>query len=76
MSPRFASLKPREVLRSLGRAGFFVHHASASHFILKHPSQPDLRVTLPMHDKDLKRRTVQSIIHQSGFTPEEFLRLL
>ena len=29
-----------------------------------------------MHNKDLKRRTVQSIIDQSGFTPEEFLRLL
>ena len=76
MSPRFASLKPKEVRRALVRVGFFVHHASASHFILKHPSRPDLRVTLPMHNKDLKRRTVQSIIDQSGFTPEEFLRLL
>jgi predicted RNA binding protein YcfA (HicA-like mRNA interferase family) len=56
--------------------GLFTHHVTGSHYILKHPAKPLLRVTLPWHNKDLKRRTLTSIIEQSGGTPEEFLDLL
>lgn len=76
MSQRLPALKPREVLRALRKAGFFVHHISGSHHILKHPDKPRLRVTLPFHSKDLKRRTLASIIDPAGLTSEEFLRLL
>ena len=34
------------------------------------------RVTLPWHNKDLKRGTLALIIEQSGHTTEEFLKLL
>ncbi len=44
--------------------------------ILKHPEKPTLRVTVPFHNKDLKRRTLESIIKQSTLTYEEFLKLL
>ncbi len=40
---RLPVLKPREVLRALERGGFFVHHVSGSHTILKHPHRPALR---------------------------------
>jgi predicted RNA binding protein YcfA (HicA-like mRNA interferase family) len=73
---RLPALEPRQVLRALMRAGFFVHHTTGGHYILKHPSHPELRVTLPYHNKDLKRKTLASIIDQTGFTPEEFLDLL
>jgi predicted RNA binding protein YcfA (HicA-like mRNA interferase family) len=76
MSPRLPTLKPRQVLRALQRAGFFIHHTTGGHYILKHPDQPHLRVTLPFHNKDLKRRTLESIIEQAGLTAEEFRRLL
>ncbi len=76
MSQRLPALKPREVLRALRKAGFFVHHISGSHHILKHPDKPQLRVTLPFHSKDLKRRTLTCIIDQAGLTSQEFLRLL
>jgi len=76
MSQRPPALKPREVLRALERAGFFVHHVSGSHYVLKHPEKPALRVTLPWHNKDLRRRTLTSIIEQSGYTTDEFLELL
>lgn len=68
--------KPPEVLRALQRAGLFVHHASGSHYILRHPDKSVLRVTLPFHRKDLKRRVLASIIEQAGLTPEEFIELL
>ncbi len=76
MKRRLPALKPREVLRALERSGFIVHHVTGSHYILKHPDRPDLRVTLPFHRTDLKRRTLESIIEQAGFSAEEFRDLL
>jgi predicted RNA binding protein YcfA (HicA-like mRNA interferase family) len=76
MSRHLPALKPRVILRALTKAGFFNHHVSGSHYILKHPHKPGLRVTLPWHNSDLKRRTLTSIIEQAGFTTEEFLDLL
>ncbi len=65
MTPQFPTLKPKQVLRGLKRAGFFVHHTTGSHYILKHPDNPLLRITLPYHNKDLKRGTLKSIIKQA-----------
>jgi predicted RNA binding protein YcfA (HicA-like mRNA interferase family) len=58
------------------RAGFFIHHTSSSHHILKHPDKPHLRVTLPFHNKDLKRRTLAAILDQAGLTAEDFQQFL
>lgn len=46
---------------------------SGSHYILK---KETLRVTVPYHNRDLKPRTLASIIEQAGLTVEEFLDLL
>jgi predicted RNA binding protein YcfA (HicA-like mRNA interferase family) len=76
MSQRLPVVRPREVLRALQRAGFFIHHSTGSHHILKHPDNAELRVTLAMHKKDLKRKTLATIIDQAGYTVEEFIKLL
>ncbi|MDA2930139.1 type II toxin-antitoxin system HicA family toxin [Acidobacteria bacterium AH-259-O06] len=76
MTSRLRELKPRKVLGALQRAGFFIHHTTGAHYILKHPDNPTLRVTVPYHNKDLKRRTLESIIKQAGFARERFLELL
>ncbi len=76
MSGRLPALKSKDVFRALNRAGFLLHHTTGSHYILKHPEKPGLRVTLPWHNKDLKRGTLKSIIEQAGFTTEEFAALL
>lgn len=68
--------RPPEILRALQRAGFSVHHASGSHYIFRHPGRPSLRVTLPFHRGDVKRRVLASILEQAGLTVEEFLELL
>jgi len=69
-------VRPKELIRTLERAGFFVHRVTGSHYILKHPAKPTLRVTVPFHNRDLKRGTLQSIVKQAGFANEEFLKLL
>ena len=73
---RLPALKPKKVLQALKRAGFFVHHTRGSHYYLKHPEKPGLLVTLPYHGKDLKRKTLFSILEQAGLTPEEFVNML
>jgi len=76
MSRHLPALKPKDVLRALTRAGFFINHTAGGHHVLKHPDKPVPRVTPAWHNKDLKRRTLKSIIEQSGCTVEEFLGLL
>jgi predicted RNA binding protein YcfA (HicA-like mRNA interferase family) len=70
------AVEPKRLIRALERAGFSVHRVTGSHYILKHPAKPTLRVTVPFHNRDLKRGTLQSIVKQAGFTNEEFLNLL
>ena len=76
MSRRLPALTPKDVLRALERAGFEVHHVTGRHYILKHPDKSGLRVTLPWHNKDLKRGTLRSVIEQAGYTTDEFVDLL
>ena len=68
-------LRPREVLRALSRAGFYIDHHAGSHAQLRHPTQAD-RVTVPIHSGDLPVFILFSIIRQAGLTKEEFLVLL
>ena len=75
MSRKLPALKAKDVLRALQRAGFTVHHTTGSHYILRH-AEKSLRVTLPLHNKDLKRGTLGSIIEQSGLTLDQFVELL
>lgn len=63
---RLGALKPREVIRALERGGFYIHHATGSHYLLKHPGNPLCRVTVPWDNRDLKRKTLNVILKQAG----------
>jgi predicted RNA binding protein YcfA (HicA-like mRNA interferase family) len=76
MTDRLPSLRPREIIRALERAGFVVSRTSGSHSRLIHPSDPTRKVTVPVHNRDIKRGTLRAIIAQAGLTLEEFQKLL
>jgi len=77
MNQRLPSLKVREVIRTLERAGFVVSRTSGSHCRLVHAIDPTRKVTVPPHSgTDLKRGTLRAIITQAGLTVEEFIELL
>lgn len=61
---RLPSFKPREVLKILRQNGFIEKRQVGSHMQLFHPENK-LRVTVPIHDKDLKRKTLISIFRQA-----------
>jgi predicted RNA binding protein YcfA (HicA-like mRNA interferase family) len=74
--PPLPVLKPKAVLRVLRSAGFYIHHQTGSHARLFHHSRHELRVTIPIHNKDLPAKTLKSIIRQTGLSIEQFLQLL
>ena len=69
-------VSPRQLIRALERAGFFVHHIRGSHYYLRHPDKPGILVTVPYHGRDLKRGTLRSILRQAGIRVEELVDLL
>lgn len=67
---------PRRLIRALERAGFFVHHVKGSHYYLKHPDRPALRVSVPYHARDIKRGTLRAILREAGLSVDELISLL
>ena len=68
-------VSPRQLIRALERAGFLLHHVRGSHHYLRHPDKQVL-ISVPYHNKDLKRGTLRAILRQAGITTEELRRLL
>lgn len=62
MNARLPALRPKDVFRALTHEGFYLHHATGSHYFLKHPAKSGVRVTLP--------------IERAGYTTDEFAKLL
>ena len=70
------SLKARDVLRVLLKIGFYIHHQRGSHARLFHERRPDLRVTLPVHNRTLPEKTLRAILKQADLTDDQFVRRL
>lgn len=70
---RLPALKSSDVIKAIQKAGFIEQRQRGSHKIFK---KGDLRITVPVHSRDLKRGTLHSIIEQSGLTVDEFMEFL
>ncbi len=71
--PKFPSLKPKEVARTLEKIGFVFVRQKGSHKIY---IKDKVCITLPWHNKDMRIGTIKNIIKQSGLTAQEFLKLV
>jgi predicted RNA binding protein YcfA (HicA-like mRNA interferase family) len=76
MPEKLPVLKAKEVVRALERAGFYVHHQTASHARLLHRTKTDLRVTVPIHSKDIPPTLLHRILKQAGLREDEFGELI
>lgn len=74
--PKLKPLKPRELIRALGKLGFFEHRQrGTSHLIMKHADGK--RTTIPVHGgKDIPIGTLRGILHDVQIKPDELLDLL
>jgi len=73
--PRLPTVKPRNVIRVLERAGFEIDHQTGSHVVLRRGND-DSRVVVPYHNRDLGRGLTLRIIKSAGLTRDEFIELL
>jgi len=69
-------VKGEEALKALLKTGFYIHHQTGSHARLFHKTKPDLKITVPIHSKDIPKGTLKRILKQADLSIEEFLRLL
>jgi predicted RNA binding protein YcfA (HicA-like mRNA interferase family) len=58
-------MKPKELIKKLTEAGWFEVDQVGSHKQFKHSAKPG-KVTIPDHNKDLKPKTLSSILKQAG----------
>ena len=58
-------IKPKDLLKTLEADGWYVERIQGSHHILKHNARPSM-VVVPLHNKDLKPGTLNSILKQAG----------
>lgn len=76
MNQRLPSLKAKEVIKALKKAGFVERPSSGKHLVLKHPIFKKI-IPIPIHgSKDLKRGTLFGIIEMAGLSVKEFIDLL
>ncbi|MBM3150454.1 MAG: addiction module toxin, HicA family [Chloroflexi bacterium] len=62
--PKLPVLKGKEILNALtsDKGGFFVHHQRGSHARLRHRVKKNLRVTIPVHTKDVPEITLPGFL--------------
>ena len=74
---RLPAVKPRDVIRALGKAGFIVVRIKGSHHFMVHGDDPARTTNVPGHGShDLPRGTLHAIIKQARLTIDEFIALL
>jgi predicted RNA binding protein YcfA (HicA-like mRNA interferase family) len=66
-------MRPNEVISILQKVGYCVDHQTGSHVILYKESR--LPVSVPFHNRDLKKGTLHHIVRSTGLSIDEFLRL-
>ncbi len=73
--PRLPTVKPRQVVQALERAGFEIDRQTGSHIVLRRASD-NRRVVVPWHNRDLGRGLTLRIIKSAGLTRDQFIQLL
>jgi len=76
MAEKLPVLKAKDVVRALLRGGFYIHHQTGSHARLLHRAKPELRVTIPIHSKDIHPSLLKRILRQASLSEEEFRKLI
>ena len=68
---KLRSVKPREVIRALGKAGFVLKRIKGSHHIMMN-NKTGRTVSVPYSNKDMKPGTLRNLLRHSGLSREEF----
>lgn len=74
--PRLPSVKPRELVKSLQKLGFYEHRQrGTSHLVMAHPD--GRRAIIAIHSgQDIPKGTLYGILKDIEVSPEELKKLL
>lgn len=75
MSPRLPVVKPRELVSTLEKAGWYVHRQRGSHLVMHKAGSPNI-IVIPVHGHDLPGGTLRGILSDAGLSVREFVELL
>lgn len=73
--PKLPVVKPKEMIKALQKRGFVTDHVSGSHYIM-YSSNRMLRVSIPYHNRPLRRKTLKNILENAQLSVEELIKLL
>ena len=71
---KLPAIKPKKLLQLLEHRGFYIKRQVGSHIILGSPTNPTIRITVPLHNKDLKPKTLLSILKQANMIKEDIVK--
>ena len=74
MSKLPRGLSGKQVIKALGKAGFYIKRRKGSHIVLRRDS-PFAQVVVPDH-KSIDTGTLDSILDGAGLSVDEFIRLI
>lgn len=69
-------IKAPKLVPILVRFGFRIVRQRGSHLHLEYILDKTRKTTIPMHNRDLPRKTLNSILKQTRIPTKEFLKLL
>lgn len=69
-----SAFKAKEIISILQKLGFIQKRQTGSHLIMYHPKLKII-IPVPMHNKDIKKGLLKSIIKQASSSEKEFLKL-
>jgi predicted RNA binding protein YcfA (HicA-like mRNA interferase family) len=65
---RTPSVTPARLVRALERKGFATVRTKGSHRVMR---RGQVRVTVPMHGRDIPRGTLRGIMRDAGLEPDD-----
>ena len=66
-------IKAAKLIPILARMGFKIARQKGSHVHLEHSIDRTRKITIPVHNKDLPKRTLMSILRQGKISIKEFV---
>jgi len=68
--PKLPAIKPKDLIKKLHKLGFIDDHQTGSHIIMMHP-KTNRRATIPYHQHDIPKGTLNSLLKEAGISREE-----
>lgn len=72
--PKLPIVNPKKLVKFLEKLGFRLDHTTGSHFIF-YNLKTKKRAVVPIHQKDLLKGTLLSILRETGISVEDFKNL-